>query len=113
MEAFEFVCRATSEYYKAKDAPYPVRTIKPELGYVWTRFGPEIRVLPTQEEIFGFKDGIDGIDGDGEGSSKKSASEKKALKRKQNKSSAKKDKVKNKDSSTDVDISLVKEEPIA
>jgi len=56
MECFEFVCRAPSEYYKAKCAPYPTQPIKPELGFIWTSLGGEIRPVPSQEEIFGLHD---------------------------------------------------------
>ncbi|KAF8787914.1 GATA zinc finger domain-containing protein 1-like [Argiope bruennichi] len=53
LECFEFVCHAPSEYYYAKDSPYPVVPEKPDSGYVWTRVGPRIVPLPTKEEVFG------------------------------------------------------------
>ena len=56
MECFEFVCRAPSEYYKARSAPYPTRPVKPELGFIWTSLGGEIRPVPSREEIFGSGD---------------------------------------------------------
>ena len=56
MECYEFVCRAPSEYYKAKSAPYPTRPVKPELGFIWTSLGGEIRPVPSREEIFGSSD---------------------------------------------------------
>lgn len=56
MECFEFVCRAPSEYYKAKSAPYPTQPVKTELGFIWTSLGGEIRPVPSREEIFGLRD---------------------------------------------------------
>ena len=58
MDAMEFVCRAPSEYFKSKHAPYPTEPSKPELGFIWTSIGPEVRPVPTQEEIFGLRGGI-------------------------------------------------------
>ncbi|XP_054720116.1 GATA zinc finger domain-containing protein 1-like [Uloborus diversus] len=53
LECFEFVCHAPSEYYQSKTSPYPVIPSKPESGFVWTRIGPRIIPLPSQEEVFG------------------------------------------------------------
>lgn len=53
LDCFEFVCHAPSEYYQAKSSPYPVIPSKPESGFIWTRIGPRIIPLPTQEEVFG------------------------------------------------------------
>lgn len=53
LECMEFVCHAPSEYFKAKNAPYPVFPYKPESCFIWTRIGPQIKPLPTQEEVFG------------------------------------------------------------
>ena len=52
MELFSFACRAPSDYYKSKAAPYPTEPHKPELAYIWTRIGPEIRRAPTLDEVF-------------------------------------------------------------
>lgn len=57
MEAFEFVCHAPSDYYKSNHSPYPTVPAKPELGFIWTSLGPEIRPTPTQAEIFGLTGG--------------------------------------------------------
>ena len=56
MNAFEFVCHAPSNYYKDKSTPYPTKSTKPDLAYISTMFGPEIRPVPSREEIFGLKD---------------------------------------------------------
>ncbi|GFQ86767.1 GATA zinc finger domain-containing protein 1 [Trichonephila clavata] len=53
LECFEFVCHAPSEYYMAKNTPYPIIPERPDCGYVWTRIGPRIVPLPSQEEVFG------------------------------------------------------------
>ncbi|KAH9368679.1 hypothetical protein HPB48_004698 [Haemaphysalis longicornis] len=54
LEYMEFVCHAPSEYFKAQKSPYPVRRPPgPECGFIWTRIGPQIRPIPTQEEVFG------------------------------------------------------------
>lgn len=54
LEYMEFVCHAPSEYYKARKSPYPVQKPPgPECGFIWTRIGPQIRPIPTQEEVFG------------------------------------------------------------
>ncbi|KAH6931505.1 hypothetical protein HPB50_024849 [Hyalomma asiaticum] len=54
LEYMEFVCHAPSEYFKARKSPYPVQKPPgPECGFIWTRIGPQIRPVPTQEEVFG------------------------------------------------------------
>lgn len=52
LEYMEFVCHAPSDYFKANLAPYPTVNNSPELCYVWSHAGPEIRVAPTMDEIF-------------------------------------------------------------
>ena len=49
----EFVCHAPSDYYKPTNTPYQTRDTGPELCYIWTHIGPNIRTVPTKEEIFG------------------------------------------------------------
>lgn len=56
MDAYGFVCHAPSEYYRARREPYTTLPSKPELSYIWTNIGPEIRPVPSREEIFGMKD---------------------------------------------------------
>ena len=58
MDCFEFVCHAPSEYFRSKSAPYPTPPTKPEVAYIWTSVGHEIRPVPTQAEIFGLA-GVD------------------------------------------------------
>ncbi|XP_077484101.1 GATA zinc finger domain-containing protein 1 isoform X2 [Amblyomma americanum] len=54
LEYMEFVCHAPSEYFKARKSPYPMQKPPgPECGFIWTRIGPQIRPIPTQEEVFG------------------------------------------------------------
>lgn len=40
LECLEFICHAPSDYFQAKNSPYPTIPYKPESGYIWTRFGP-------------------------------------------------------------------------
>ncbi|KAL4229465.1 GATA zinc finger domain-containing protein 1 [Mactra antiquata] len=59
MEYLEFVCHAPSDYYKSNGAPYLTINNSPELCYIWSSLGPEIRVAPKSlDEIFGPEDGI-------------------------------------------------------
>ncbi|CAN7981033.1 unnamed protein product [Ixodes pacificus] len=54
LECMEFVCHAPSEYFKSRNSPYPKQTPEgPQCGFIWTRLGPQIRPVPTQEEVFG------------------------------------------------------------
>ena len=54
MEYLEFVCHAPSEYFQSKSTPYPTINNTPELCYIWSALGPEIRETPTDiDEIFG------------------------------------------------------------
>lgn len=56
MEYMDFVCHAPSDYFHAKNAPYPLIKTEPELCFIWTGIGPEIRAAPSVDEIFGVKD---------------------------------------------------------
>ena len=56
MDVFEFVCHAPSDYFKSCYTPFPTKSQKPELAYISTNLGPEIRPIPSREEIFGLKD---------------------------------------------------------
>ncbi|XP_076455855.1 GATA zinc finger domain-containing protein 1-like [Babylonia areolata] len=56
MEYMDFVCHAPSEYFKALRTPYPVIGSQPDLCFIWTSLGPEIRTTPSRDEIFGVKD---------------------------------------------------------
>ncbi|PVD35700.1 hypothetical protein C0Q70_02663 [Pomacea canaliculata] len=56
MEYMEFVCHAPSDYFYDKSSPYPVLKKGPELCFIWTAIGPEIRTVPSVDEIFGVKD---------------------------------------------------------
>lgn len=53
LECMEFVCHAPSEYFKAKNTPYPTKSSGPESCFIWTRLGPQVQALPTQEQVFG------------------------------------------------------------
>ncbi|KAK3609860.1 hypothetical protein CHS0354_015051 [Potamilus streckersoni] len=57
MEYMEFVCHAPSDYFKAKKAPYPTISSKPELCYIWSSIRPVVKVAPTMDEIFGLNEG--------------------------------------------------------
>ncbi|KAL8600893.1 hypothetical protein ACOMHN_045031 [Nucella lapillus] len=56
LEYMDFLCHALSDYFKAKNAPYPVIGKDPDLCYIWTSPGPEIRTTPSLDEIFGVND---------------------------------------------------------
>lgn len=56
MEYMEFVCHAPSDYFLAKNTPYPTRPKETDLCFIWTSVGPEIRMVPSVDEIFGVKD---------------------------------------------------------
>ena len=56
LDVFEFVCHAPSDYYKAKDAPFRVQSIQPELGFVWSALGPQVVPMPSQQELFGMEE---------------------------------------------------------
>ena len=56
MEYMDFVCHAPSDYFKARNTPYPVLGKDPDLCFIWTSLGPEIRTTPSVDEIFGVKD---------------------------------------------------------
>lgn len=51
LECMEFVCHAPSEYFKSKSSPYPTISTKPELCFIWTRFGPQIRPVKTNDTV--------------------------------------------------------------
>uniref|UniRef100_A0A2R5L685 GATA zinc finger domain-containing protein 1 n=1 Tax=Ornithodoros turicata TaxID=34597 RepID=A0A2R5L685_9ACAR len=53
LECMSFVCHAPSEYFKAKNTPYRMKPSGPESCFIWTRLGPQVRPLPTQEQVFG------------------------------------------------------------
>ncbi|XP_067138275.1 GATA zinc finger domain-containing protein 1 [Centruroides vittatus] len=53
LDCAEFVCHAPSEYFKSRNSPYPTVPLKPENCFIWTRIGPQIKPLPTKEEVFG------------------------------------------------------------
>ena len=53
MEFMEFVCHAPSDYYKNSKTPYPTLDNSPDLCYIWSSLGPEIRPAPSLDEIFG------------------------------------------------------------
>ncbi|XP_064644265.1 GATA zinc finger domain-containing protein 1-like [Lineus longissimus] len=55
LEYLEFVCHAPSEYFKSYRSPYPTVSLKPDLCFIWTNIGPDIRTIPTTDEIFGPK----------------------------------------------------------
>ncbi|KAK7495690.1 hypothetical protein BaRGS_00013137 [Batillaria attramentaria] len=56
MEYMEFVCHAPSDYFMAKNTPYPTQAKETDLCFIWTSVGPEIRAVPSVDEIFGVKD---------------------------------------------------------
>ena len=56
MECFEFVCHAPSEYYKCINSPFGVKHEGPDMAYVSTTMGAQIRRLPSRDAIFGLKD---------------------------------------------------------
>lgn len=59
MEYMEFVCHAPSDYFKNYKSPYPTINNSPELCYIWSSLGPEIRVAPTKlDEVFGPEDNV-------------------------------------------------------
>lgn len=53
LECMEFVCHAPSEYFKARHSPYPPPSSASNSCFIWTRLGPQIRPVPTQEQVFG------------------------------------------------------------
>ncbi|XP_013777638.1 GATA zinc finger domain-containing protein 1-like [Limulus polyphemus] len=53
LDCLEFVCNAPAEYFKAHHSPYPTQPSRPEMCFIWTRIGPQIKPLPSQEEVFG------------------------------------------------------------
>lgn len=42
LDCMAFVCHAPSDYYRASRSPYPVASVAPDSGFIWTRFGPQI-----------------------------------------------------------------------
>ena len=56
MDFMDFVCHAPSNYFHARNTPYPVLHKDQDLCFVWTSLGPEIRATPSLDEIFGVKD---------------------------------------------------------
>lgn len=59
MEYMEFVCHAPSDYFKSNKAPYPTINNSPELCYIWSSLGPEIRVAPAKlDDVFGPEDNL-------------------------------------------------------
>ena len=56
MEFLDFVCHAPSDYFRARNTPYPLVQRDPDLCFIWTSLGPEIRTTPSVDEIFGVKD---------------------------------------------------------
>ncbi|KAL8605807.1 hypothetical protein ACOMHN_066527 [Nucella lapillus] len=56
LDYMDFVCHAPSDYFKAHNTPYPVIGKEPDLCFIWTSLGPEIRTTPSLDEIFGVKD---------------------------------------------------------
>jgi len=52
LECMEFVCHAPSEYFKARNSPYPTLPQKPELCYIWTRLKPHIKPIRREDDIF-------------------------------------------------------------
>ena len=51
MECFEFICHAPSDYFRNMSAPYRARTTQPELGFIWSRVGPQIQPLACMADI--------------------------------------------------------------
>lgn len=49
LECMEFVSHAPSEYFKAKNSPYPTIPQKPELCFIWTRLRPQIKPIKSQD----------------------------------------------------------------
>lgn len=63
MEYMEFVCHAPSDYFKCSRAPYPTLNNSPELCYIWSSLGPEIRVAPKKlDDVFGPEDSLKNIE---------------------------------------------------
>jgi hypothetical protein len=59
MEYMEFVCHAPSDYYRNSKSPYPTLNNSPELCYIWSSLGPEIRLAPTKlDDVFGPEDNL-------------------------------------------------------
>lgn len=53
MEFMEFVCHTPSDYFKSTTKPYPTVSGSPELCYIWSNVGPEIRPAPSLDEVYG------------------------------------------------------------
>lgn len=54
MEYMEFVCNAPSDYFRNVKTPYPTIDNSPELCYIWSSLGPEVKVAPRDlDDIFG------------------------------------------------------------
>ncbi|XP_045207828.2 GATA zinc finger domain-containing protein 1-like [Mercenaria mercenaria] len=59
MVYMEFVCHAPSDYFRSSKTPYPTINNSPELCYIWSSLGPEIRLAPTKlDDIFGPDDSL-------------------------------------------------------
>ena len=56
MDSFEFVCHAPSEYYKYRNTPYTIKEEGPEIAFISTTMGAQIRKLPSRDAIFGIRD---------------------------------------------------------
>lgn len=55
----EFVCHAPSDYFHTTKSPYPTIDNSPELCYIWSSLGPEIKEAPTKlDDIFGPGDNV-------------------------------------------------------
>ncbi|ESO93483.1 hypothetical protein LOTGIDRAFT_178504 [Lottia gigantea] len=59
LEFMEFVCHAPSDYFRAKNAPYPTNNTKPELCYILTSLENSIiKPTPTISEMFGSEETV-------------------------------------------------------
>ena len=53
IDFFNFVCHAPSEYYRAKNSPYPIcNKNRPDLGYISTAIGGEIARVPSSNDLY-------------------------------------------------------------
>uniref|UniRef100_T1J4H0 GATA zinc finger domain-containing protein 1 n=1 Tax=Strigamia maritima TaxID=126957 RepID=T1J4H0_STRMM len=52
LDCMEFVCHAPSEYFRSNDSPYATKSSKPDMCFIWTRIGPQIKPMPNSDDIY-------------------------------------------------------------
>jgi len=56
MSCFQFVMHAPSNYFYDRSSPFQTIPKTPELGFISTHLGPEIRHLPPPDQRYGLHD---------------------------------------------------------